>query len=82
MMVPFPLSVTLFPIDLRLVDLLGDAIRWRHVLGSIHNQNIKGLNPNYIYHHYNITFENSNKINIKGEIPKNHDYQNMVMESG
>ena len=68
--------------DLGFINQSGGTNYWRHVRQSIFNQHIKELNPNYIFHHHDITFFNSNKTNFKGEIPKNQDYQNMVMESG
>ena len=48
---PFP------SFDLRFVDQLGSEIHLRHVRNSFYIQNIKGFNPNYKYHHYDITLK-------------------------
>ena len=63
-------KITLFPIDLRLVDQLGDAIHWRHVLGSIYNENMKVFDPNYKFHHYDITLKIVTKQTSKEKYQK------------
>ena len=72
---PFP------SFDLSFVNQLGGTVYRRHVRDSIYKKSLKGLTASYIsssWHH----FKNSNKINIKGGIPKNHDNQNMVTKYG
>ena len=47
-----------FPLfDLSFVNQLGVTLYWRHVRTSIYNHEIKGFNPNYIYHHCDITLK-------------------------
>ena len=50
------LSVLRHPLlCLTFLNQLGGTIYRRHTRNSIYNYNIKGCNPNFIYHHYDIT---------------------------
>ena len=63
--------VSPFPsFDLTFVDQLGGTVYWRHVRNSIYNQNIKGLNPNLIYHHYSFISKIEINSTSKGECGK------------
>ena len=61
---PFP------SFDLTFVDQLGDAIHSFHIFGSIYNQNIKGFNPNYLFHHHDITLKIVIGLTTKGKYRK------------